>query len=236
MRVWDVSPGYLSRQRLLGEHRELHAVYAILTQGKLGYARHPETLRWSGALGGLVARHAQLVAEMRLRGYTDRTPLAPAVPVHWPRIFVTPPHEQFALLREKYGDGDAGRIPLPRSPQQLWAHHKYSVMARDPAAYRRIGRAVAAMAPRASIAELALSLTLALRAAPEPARLGNALEHMWGHVVDRATADERRAAREGAAALLSTIRVVTLRTRERHLMASTALGELGAYVSVAGLP
>lgn len=236
MRVWDVSPGYLSRQRLLGEHRELHAVYAILTEGKRGYARHPETLRWNGALGGLVARHAQLVAEMRLRGYTDRTPLAPAVAVDWPRTFVTPPHEQFALLREKYRDGDAGRIPLPRSPQQLWAHHKYSVMARDPAAYRRIGRVVAAMAPRASLADLSLTLTLALRVAPRPARLRNALEHMWGYVVDRATADERRAAGAEAAALLSTIRAVTLRTGERYLMASTALGELGAYVPPTGRP
>src|SRR5688572_21657694 len=75
VRVWDVSPAYLSRQSLLGEHRELHAIYVILTEHRAGYARHPETLRWTNALGGLVARHAQLVAEMRLRGYTDRSPL-----------------------------------------------------------------------------------------------------------------------------------------------------------------
>jgi hypothetical protein len=35
-----------------------------------------ETLGWIGALTGLAARHALLVAEMQLRGYFDRTPLA----------------------------------------------------------------------------------------------------------------------------------------------------------------
>lgn len=44
MRVWDIDPGYLNDKSLLGEHREIHAVHVILTQGKKGYARHPETL------------------------------------------------------------------------------------------------------------------------------------------------------------------------------------------------
>ena len=30
MRIWDVNPGYLNRQSLLGEHRELHGIYIIL--------------------------------------------------------------------------------------------------------------------------------------------------------------------------------------------------------------
>jgi hypothetical protein len=46
MRIWDIPPRALCRQHLLGEHRELHAVWAVLTQGKSGYSRHPETLRW----------------------------------------------------------------------------------------------------------------------------------------------------------------------------------------------
>lgn len=227
MRVWDVSPGYLSRQSLLGEHRELHAVYTILTQGKRGYAQHPETLRWNGALGGLVARHAHLVAEMHLRGYTDRTPLDAPPPVVWPATFVTPPHEQFERLRAKYGGRDAGRIPIPRRPHQIWAHHKYSVMARSPALYRALGRAVSAMGARASLRDLAHVLTLALRIPPQARRLLNALEHMWGHVADHATASERRAARGGAAELLRTTQAVAGRVGEPYLMASTALAELG---------
>ena len=125
MRIWDLPAGYLNRQSLLGEHRELHGIHSILTNGKSGYARHPETLRWTKALSGLAVRHRQLAAEMRLRGYTDRTPLRSATSkATWPASFVTEPAEQVALLRGKYVGKEKGRIPLPRSPQELWAHHK----------------------------------------------------------------------------------------------------------------
>ena len=50
MRIWDVPAGYLNRQSLLGEHREL-GIYSILTNG--GQAgRHPEIPRWATALSG----------------------------------------------------------------------------------------------------------------------------------------------------------------------------------------
>ena len=39
MRVWDLAAGYLNRQSLLGEHRELHGIYSIITENKAGYAR-----------------------------------------------------------------------------------------------------------------------------------------------------------------------------------------------------
>jgi hypothetical protein len=60
---------------LLGEHRELHAIWTILTQGKRGYALHPETLRWKGRLKALYLRHERLVAEMHARGYRHQSPL-----------------------------------------------------------------------------------------------------------------------------------------------------------------
>src|SRR6516225_12082778 len=61
MRIWDVDPALLCRQHLLGEHRELHAVWTILTTDSAGYRRHPETLRWEGRLGALARRHDRLV-------------------------------------------------------------------------------------------------------------------------------------------------------------------------------
>jgi hypothetical protein len=75
MRIWDLSPSLLCRQHLLGEHRELHALWNILTQGKTGYARHPETIRWRGKLAALYLRHEALVAEMGWRGYHHGSPL-----------------------------------------------------------------------------------------------------------------------------------------------------------------
>ena len=75
MRIWDLPPRYLCRAHLLGEHRELHCIWTVLTEGKKGYSQHPETLRWKGKLGALFRRHAQLVKEMRRRGYSHASPL-----------------------------------------------------------------------------------------------------------------------------------------------------------------
>jgi hypothetical protein len=233
VRIWDVSPGYLNRQSLLGEHRELHGLYVIVAEGRKGYSRHPETMRWVAALGGLAWRHADLVAEMALRGYADRTPLACGRPASWPAGFVDEPVEQFARLRQKYVGKLKGRIPLPRHVQDLWAQHKYSVMARDPETYRHIGRVVARVGARDRADAMrahAIDLVIALRQPVPATRLVNALEHMWGHVNERATADERRTAHTGPAAMLSTIQGLALRQREPFLLASTALSELAAHV------
>ena len=75
MRIWDVEPSLLCRQHLLGEHRELHALWVILTEGKKGYSRHPETLRWKGKLKALYLRHDAMVAEMTNRDYCHYSPL-----------------------------------------------------------------------------------------------------------------------------------------------------------------
>jgi hypothetical protein len=75
MRIWDVDPAHLCREHLLGEHRELHGLWNILTLDKAGYRKHPETLRWVGKLAALYARHERLVAEMDARGYVHRSPL-----------------------------------------------------------------------------------------------------------------------------------------------------------------
>lgn len=75
MRIWDLHPSILCRSHLLGEHRELHALWTILTQGKKGYSRHPETLRWIGKLKALYLRHEDLVKELSARGYNHHTPL-----------------------------------------------------------------------------------------------------------------------------------------------------------------
>ena len=75
MRIWDVPPKILCRQHLLGEHRELHAIWTVLTKNKKGYSQHPETLRWRGKLKALFARHEKLVKEMTNRGYHHQSPL-----------------------------------------------------------------------------------------------------------------------------------------------------------------
>jgi hypothetical protein len=103
MRIWDIDPQHLCRQHLLGEHRELHGLWNILVEGKVGYSRHPETLRWVGRLRALYARHEALVAEMERRGYVHRSPLAAnaATGRAVQDSFIDSPERQRELLRLK---------------------------------------------------------------------------------------------------------------------------------------
>jgi hypothetical protein len=103
MRIWDLPPSRLCRQHLLGEHRELHAVWTVITEGKAGYARHPETLRWRGKLRALYARHGRLAAEMSRRGYAHASPLNRSLASGRgvQDAFVDPPRRQMRLLRAK---------------------------------------------------------------------------------------------------------------------------------------
>lgn len=103
MRIWDVPPQALCRQHLLGEHRELHGLWNILTLGKKGYSQHPETVRWVGRTRALWLRHEALVAEMGRRGYNHASPLdetlAEGPDVNERRV--DPDEVQWRLLRDK---------------------------------------------------------------------------------------------------------------------------------------
>jgi hypothetical protein len=103
VRIWDVPPTVLCRQHLLGEHRELHALWTILTEDRKGYARHPETRRWRGKLAALYRRHEALAAEMERRGYRHRSPLDPglATGITAQHDYVDSLEAQLALLRHK---------------------------------------------------------------------------------------------------------------------------------------
>lgn len=75
MRIWDLPTRQLCRKHLLGEHRELHAIWSILTLNKKGYLNHPETKRWVGKLPALYERHEQEIKEMTQRGYKHNSDL-----------------------------------------------------------------------------------------------------------------------------------------------------------------
>ncbi len=97
-------PKNLCRQHLLGEHRELHALWTIITEGKGGYKNHPETKRWVGKLGALRKRHNELVEEMKARGYNHHTPLPDKVysdDIDKQDKLVHTLEEQLEILKEK---------------------------------------------------------------------------------------------------------------------------------------
>ena len=234
MRVWDVAPGYLNRGSLLGEHREIHGIAAILAHGKRGYSRHPETLRWQRCEHGLLQRHLLLVAEMRLRGYRHHSPMALRVAARrWPNAFVTEPADQFSLLRSKYHRLESGRIGLPRSTQELWSQHKYSVMARDTELYRNLGRRVSRLRRMSGFRELSAELVAILRNPPSFRRAVNAVEHMWGHVSRHASRGERRTTVDPWQ-LLQRTQELARRVNEPFICGSTALSELAVCLDASG--
>jgi hypothetical protein len=75
LRVWDIPPEKLCRQHLLGQHNEIHGLWTVITEGRRGYANHPETHRWTGKLPALWQRHETTVAEMARRGYNHQSPI-----------------------------------------------------------------------------------------------------------------------------------------------------------------
>ncbi len=89
-------------------------MWNILTQGKKGYANHPETKRWAGKLKALFRVHEHIVQEMLARGYNHNSPLdktlAKGKSVQ--TSYVDSIERQIEILREKgcscrTGKGDA---------------------------------------------------------------------------------------------------------------------------------
>lgn len=72
MRMWMVDPKIMCRQHLLAEHNELHMFVGALNKQKKvdGFIRN-NCLE----ISSIVSRHAELVAEMKSRGYKHNSPL-----------------------------------------------------------------------------------------------------------------------------------------------------------------
>jgi hypothetical protein len=122
MRIWDIPTTRLCRNHLLAEHRELHAIWSIILNGKEGYSRHPEVLRWHGKLGALWLRHEEQRKEMIRRGFDHGSPLhIEDIPTELVGdcgpCYLETPSEQLRRLDRKGCACDTGVAP-PDSPEQ----------------------------------------------------------------------------------------------------------------------
>ncbi|MGM0652864.1 MAG: DUF1722 domain-containing protein [Bacillota bacterium] len=203
MRVWDLHPGYLSRQSLLGQHAEIHAVFAVIVDQKKGYSEHPETRRWSGNLQLLKRAHDFTVLEMKLRSFNHQSPLAgncisgngigglKSPGREEGLAYIDRPAGQILLLQDKYRHRkQQGRIPLPKNIFDLWAHHKYSVMARGYNYYKEVQGLLNdldqySISETAEVHEKILAL---MREQVTIPALSNTADHLWGYL--KRVADE----------------------------------------------
>jgi Pyrimidine dimer DNA glycosylase/Protein of unknown function (DUF1722) len=233
MRIWDISPGYLNRQSLLGEHRELHGIVSIIVNKKKGYFHHPETVRWNGYGWALRQRHRTLTAEMSLRGYSDRSPVITRTKNGiWPDTYIDEPFQQFKILENKYRNKEQGRIPLPKNAQELWRHHKYSVLARDVNLYRKLGKDISGMKPHHDFSGLAEMLTVLLRRQPTGGGIKNALQHMWGYVTGDPSCKKADINFWSSTRLLKETQRRAMATKDSYITASTALSELMVWIDI----
>ncbi len=231
MRIWDIHPGYLNRQSLLGEHRELHGIVSILENHKKGYARHPETLRWVGYGWAIQKRHALLASEMALRGYKDKSPVVMnSNQSYWPEAFIDLPLIQYRLLKKKYIEKEKGRIPLPETAQEIWRQHKYSIMARDQKLYRELGREISCMSPGEDFSALSDLLLYTMRKTPSSGGIYNSIQHMWGHVSLHYSGNKSETQGWTAKKLLTETQGLALLHHESYLISSTALSELEVWL------
>lgn len=229
MRIWDINAGYLNRQSLLGEHRELHGIVSIIVNGKKGYAKHPETMRWIGYGWALRIRHRQLTCEMALRGYTDKSPVRTrSNPNVWPQTYIDTPNVQFKLLKTKYARKEPGRIPLPRTVQELWSQHKYSILARDPVLYKKFGQLVSLS--KIDFDTLANLLTEMLRLVPPQGGIRNSIQHMWGHVSESYHAENSEIDGWSLRRLLTETQKRAIVLKEPYITRSTSLSELMVWI------
>ena len=230
MRVWDIHPGYLNRQSLLGEHREIHALVSIVENDKRGYAHHPETLRWKPHLGTLKLRHGQTVTEMTLRGYRHYSPVGQSALGPWPEVYLDSPGAQFAILRHRYRDKEAGRIPLPETHQQLWAQHRYSILARDPDFAQQVEQQLRDGGKALRFGALAAELVTRLRQPPALGHLLKALAQMR-----HKGSDEKSSPGGERSDALANLRDI-LRTAHSHgsVLQSTALGDFAFWLGATG--
>lgn len=232
MRIWDIHPGYLNNQSLLGEHRELHGIVSIIACGKKCSSKHPETIRWVGFGWALRMRHQLLASEMAVRSFSDNSPvLTRSNKGVWPKEYIDEPAGQFTILTSKYQNKEQGRIPLPGNTQQLWSQHKYSVLARNVTLYKKIGRDISDTASSTySFPVLAKMLTELLRTPPSMGGIKNALQHMWGYVSDCTTLSNKNVANWSLSRLLAETQQRVMRTQQSYLMSSTALSELKVWM------
>jgi len=208
---------------------EIHAVYSVLKNGLQGYSAHPEVIRWKGKLDALGLRHDLVAAEMEIRGYEHKSPLAySSGEAIWPEVYVTPPHEQIMLLAEKFGGLHGGRIPLPANPYQLWAQHKYAAMARDMELYHSIGKAVAAR--KEPMIRLVGRLVEVMRQRSSAGGALNALRHMWGYVKDFSSLGRQP---ENPMDLLEEVTALAMAHDVEYIMHSTALSDLRIWINKA---
>ncbi len=139
-------------------------------------------------------------------------------------------YSEMKFLRDTYTKSTAGRLKIPKNTQELWAQHKYSIMARDYNLYKSIGIRVGKNKNPFYIDELLYLLSKELRTIPKEGGIRNALQHMWGYISKYSMIKKSEVNNLSLTSLYHEIRKHTLARKQEYLMQQTALSELEMWI------
>lgn len=230
--ILDIHPGYLGSRGLIEESGLLHRLLSDAPFTQIEKRNKQYLQSWGEHYWGAYRRYAWLTTEMKFRGIALKHPQFPVQQkiknYSWPEL-IGSPAQQFSYRDKAEVDDTGARIPEPKNPQQLWAQHKYSILARDVNLYRELGPKVAAMKSDPDFSMLASLLTLALRTQPEAGGIRNALQHMWGYVSE--DIEKNSGISEWSLQKLNReIQKEVVLHGEDYLLHSTALTDLQAWL------
>ncbi|PIE98804.1 MAG: hypothetical protein CR988_01480 [Treponema sp.] len=174
-------------------------------------------------------RSKLLISEMEFRNIDFSIAYKDYLPLEL-KIDVNTPAEEFKILSTILNK--TGRIPIPLSAQELWKHHKYSVMARSIPIYKKIGRRVSQKCSYSDFEELTMLLTQVLNQQPSDGGIKNVLQHLWGYISKVSTLQKSEIPDLSFSDLLDEICYCVLKIQEPYLMVSTAITELKVWTKI----
>ncbi len=139
-------------------------------------------------------------------------------------------YSEIKFLREKYIKTEGGRLIIPKNTQELWAQHKYSIMARDYNLYKSIGIKVGRNKNPFYFDDLLYLLSKELRVIPKKSGILNTLQHMWGYISKYSSIKKSEVNNLSLASLFFEIQQCTLLSKQEYLIQQTALSELEMWI------
>ncbi len=220
--IWNISPIYFSDEDLIEEYNKLNEVL-LKNNAKYDFYLNNE--------GQLHYRIYSVLAELNFRKI-KHSPSNIHVKISELNSlkYQNSPYEQLSILGKKYNYEKLGRAPIPKNAQELWAHHKYSVMARNINLYKEVGRTLANDKSDEKFEELALTLCNELIKKPKEGSTLNALQHMWGYISDISDIKKTEINNLSLINLLYEISDCARKSNQKYLISQTALSELAIWI------
>ncbi len=225
--IWNISPAYFSDEDLLCEIDRLKYFLENFDNDTLKndkdfqfYYKNSWELKY---------RIKSIAAELTLRGISTVDLQHIVISNSFESIsYEIEPFKQFEMLKSRYKNRNLARVLVPKNAQQLWANHKYSIMARDVNLYRAIGKSVASNNDMKNFKNLSKVFIEKLRQKPKAGGITNTLHHMWGYISNILSLNINELSSKE---LFYEILKCVMKSNQNYLIKQTAISELELWIN-----